>query len=69
MTGARTRSIWMRRAPPGLSASKGGAFGRLCAPLLACILAAFGVALAPWQPAFGQAQTSLEQIIQPPKVD
>ena len=69
MSGARTRSIWMRRAQPGLAASKGGAFKRLCGPLLACILAAFCLALTPWQPAFGQAQTSLEQIIQPPKID
>ncbi len=69
MTGAHTRWIGMRRALPGLSASKGRAFGRLRAPLLACILATIGMALAPWQPAFGQAQTSLEQIIQPPKVD
>jgi LPS-assembly protein len=69
MTGARTKSIGMRRAQPGLAASEGRALGRLCAPLLAGILAAFCIGLAPWQPAFGQAQTSLEQIIQPPKID
>jgi len=69
MAGGRTRLIGMRRAPPGLAASKGRALGRLRLPLFACVLAAFAVALAPWQPAFGQAQTSLEQIIQPPKVD
>ncbi|MGH6803528.1 MAG: LPS-assembly protein LptD [Methyloceanibacter sp.] len=69
MAGARTRLIGMRRAPPGLAASKGRVLGRLRLPLFACVLAAFAVALAPWQPAFGQAQTSLEQIIQPPKVD
>jgi LPS-assembly protein len=69
MAGARTRSIWMRRAPPGFAASKGGAFGRLCGPLLACIFAAFGVGILPWQPAFGQAQTPLEQIVQVPKID
>ncbi len=69
MAGARTRLIGMRRAPPGLAASKGRALGRLRLPLFACVLAAFAAALAPWQPAFGQAQTSLEQIIQPPKVD
>jgi LPS-assembly protein len=68
MTGARIRSIGMRRAPPGLAASKGKASGRLCRPLLACILAALCAGIVPWQPAFGQAQTSLEQIIQPPKV-
>ena len=69
MAGARTRLIGMRRAPPGLAASKGRALGRLRLPLFACVLAAVAIALAPWQPAFGQAQTSLEQIIQPPKVD
>jgi len=69
MAGARTRLIGMRRAPPGLAASKGRALGRLRLPLFAWVLTAFAVALAPWQPAFGQAQTSLEQIIQPPKVD
>ena len=69
MAGARTRLIGMRRAPPGLAASKGRALGRLRLALFACVLAAFAAALAPWQPAFGQAQTSLEQIVQPPKVD
>jgi LPS-assembly protein len=69
MAGARTRLIGMRRAPPGLAASKARALGRLRLPIFACVLAAFAVAVAPWQPAFGQAQTSLEQIIQPPKVD
>jgi LPS-assembly protein len=47
----------------------GGTRLRLRAPLFAWIFAAFAAALTPWQPAFGQAQTSLEQIIQPPKVD
>ena len=69
MAGARTNLIGMRRAPPGLAATKGRAFSHLCGPLLVGILAAFCVGVAPWQPAFGQAQTSLEQIIQPPKVD
>ena len=59
----------MRRAKPGLAASKGWAFLRCCAAIFACVLAAFAVPLASWQPAFGQAQTSLEQIVQPPKVD
>jgi LPS-assembly protein len=69
MAGARTRLIGMRRAPPGLAASKGRALGRLRLPLFAWVLTAFATALAPWQPAFGQAQTSLEQIIQPPKIE
>jgi LPS-assembly protein len=59
----------MRRAQPGLAASLGRALGRPRAPLLAWIFVAFVAALAPWQPAFGQAQTSLEQIIKPPKID
>ena len=69
MAGAGARWIWMRRAPPGLAASDGVAFRRLRLALFACILAAFAAPLASWQPAFGQAQTSLEQIVQPPKVD
>ena len=69
MAGAGARWIWMRRAPPGLAASEGVAFCRLRLALFACILAAFAAPLASWQPAFGQAQTSLEQIVQPPKVD
>ena len=69
MAAARANMIRMRRAQPGLAASKARVLGRLRLPLFACVLAAFAAALAPWQPAFGQAQTSLEQIIQPPKVD
>ena len=69
MTGARARSIEMRRASPGLTASNDRAFARLCGALVACILATFCVGIVPWQPAFGQAQTSLEQIIKTPKVD
>ena len=69
MAGARTKLTWMRRAKPGLAASKGRVFARLSRALFACILAAFFAPLASWQPAFGQAQTSLEQIVQPPKVD
>jgi len=68
MAGAGTRS-WLRRAPPGLAASRGGAFYRLRRALFGCILAALAAPLASWQPAFGQAQTPLEQIVQPPKVD
>ena len=69
MTGARARSIEMRRASPGLTASNDRAFARLCGALVACILATFCVGIVPWQPAFGQAQTSLEQIIKTPKVE
>jgi LPS-assembly protein len=69
MAGARANLTCMRRAKPGLAASKGRVFARLHGALFACILAAFFAPLASWQPAFGQAQTSLEQIVQPPKVD
>ena len=69
MAGARANRMLMRRAKPGLAASKGRAFLRLRAAIFACVLAAFAVPLASWQPAFGQAQTSLEQIVQPPKID
>jgi hypothetical protein len=69
MAGARAKLTCMRRAKPGLAASKGRVFARLHGALFACILAAFFAPLASWQPAFGQAQTSLEQIVQPPKVD
>ena len=69
MAGARTKLTCMRRAKPGLAASKGRVFARLDRALFACILAAFLAPLASLQPAFGQAQTSLEQIVKPPKVD
>ena len=69
MAGARAKLTCMRRAKPGLAASKGRVFARLHRALFACVLAAFFAPLASWQPAFGQAQTSLEQIVQPPKVD
>lgn len=73
MKAARTRAIGTRRAQPGLAASKGLALtallGRRRGLLFAWIFAAFAAALAPWQPAFGQAQTGLEQIVEPPKID
>jgi LPS-assembly protein len=66
MVGARARRIWTRRAQHGLAASR--VFSRLRRNLFACILAVLAAPLA-WQPAFGQAQTSLEQLVKPPKVD
>ena len=57
-----------RRALPGLTASKGQWSCVLRLPLFAWIFACFFVLLAPWQQAFGQAQTGLEQIIKPPKI-
>ena len=69
MAGARANMIRMRRAQPGLAASKGAAFARLRGVVFACVLAAFAACLTPWQPAFGQAQTNLEQLVQPPKIN
>jgi LPS-assembly protein len=69
MAGARRKLIELRRALPGLAASIGHTLCAARAGLIACVFAAFAAILAPWQPAFGQAQTSLEQLIQPPKVD
>jgi len=69
MTDARSRPIGMRRALPGLAASIGGPFRRLRGSLFACILATFAAAALPCHPAFAQLQTSLEQIVKPPKVD
>ncbi len=67
MTGAGAKRLLMHRASPGLAAPRGGAFGRLRGIVFACVLAAFAVPLASWQPAFGQLQTPLEQIVQPPQ--
>ncbi len=58
-----------RRALPGLAASKGRSSRVMRWPLLGCAFACFLALLTPWQQAFGQAQTGLEQIIQPPKID
>ena len=69
MTAARARPIRMRRALPGRAASIGGALERLRAGLFAGIFASLALLLLPAQPAFAQLQTSLEQIVQPPKVD
>jgi LPS-assembly protein len=69
MVRARARSTELRRALPGLTASMGRAVNCLRVLLIATFFTNFAVALAPWQLAFGQAQTSLEQIVQPPKVD
>ena len=57
-----------RRALPGLTTSKGQCSRVLRLPLFAWVFACFFVLLTPWQQAFGQAQTGLEQIIKPPKI-
>jgi LPS-assembly protein len=67
LTGDREQKS--RRALPGLAASKGRSPRVMRWPLLGCAFACFLALLAPWQQAFGQAQTGLEQIIQPPKID
>jgi LPS-assembly protein len=69
MTGNLARLIAMRRALPGLAASKGRPLCGVRWPFVACVFACFVALLSPWQEAFGQAQTELEQIIEPPKVD
>ena len=58
-----------RRALPGLAASMGHAPRASLWSLSAWVFACFLALLSPWQPAFGQAQTGLEQIIAPPKID
>ncbi len=62
--------IWTRRAQPGLAASEGP---RVCPPARARFRLRSRrlspPALRPWQPAFGQAQTDLEQLVKPPKIE
>ena len=58
-----------RRALPGLAASMGRSPRASRWPLSAWVFACFLALLSPWQPAFGQAQTGLEQILAPPKID
>jgi LPS-assembly protein len=69
MTGTRATLRRTRRALPGLAASKGTGLGCRHGALFACVIAAFAALAAPWQPAFGQAQTGLEQLIEPPKIE
>jgi LPS-assembly protein len=69
MRRALTISLWTRRAEPGLAASNGGLRAGLRSAGLAWILAAVALLFAPAQQAFAQAQTDLEQIVQPPQVD
>ena len=58
-----------RRAPPGLAASYGVPFAPYLGVAIATLLAVCSVLLAPLDRAFAQAQTGLEQIIEPPDVD
>ncbi|MBM3544148.1 MAG: LPS-assembly protein LptD [Alphaproteobacteria bacterium] len=64
-----TPLLRMRRALPGQAASKASAFFCLHELALAGAIALLAVAIAPWQQAYAQKQTELEQIIQPPQVD
>lgn len=59
----------MRRAQPGLTASNGRAFAPVQGMVAAGVAAAFAVLLAPMHEAHAQAQTSLEQIVEPPQID
>ena len=69
MAPAVTIMASMRRALPGLAASYGRLFAGARGSALACVLAAFTVLLAPAHEAFAQAQTGLEQIINPPQIN
>ncbi len=69
MAQAVTILLSMCRALSGFAASNGRAFARNRDGVLACCLAVFAVLLAPSHQAFAQAQTDLEQIIQPPQIN
>jgi LPS-assembly protein len=69
MTGNLARLIFFRRAVPGLAASKGRPFCNVRWPLFACVLACLIAAFLPSRQALAQAQTNLEQIVKPPKID
>ena len=69
MIGRWTSSLRRRRALPDRAASKDTLLFGLRQALLACAIALLAVTVAPWQEAFGQAQTELEQLVQPPKID
>jgi LPS-assembly protein len=56
------------RALPGLTASSGQALSAARSTHLAWILAVLAALLAPAEEVFAQAQTDLEQIVQPPQV-
>ena len=59
----------IRRAPPGLAASEGRPFARSFGVALVAAFACFAAFFAPAEVAFGQAQTNLNQIVSPPKID
>ncbi len=59
----------IRRALPGLAASNGHPSTRPFGVVLVTAFAAFVALFAPADVAFGQAQTSVSQIVEPPKID
>jgi len=69
MSGNLARLSYFRRALPGLAASRGRASWSLRRSLFACFLTCLIAAFLPSQQAFAQAQTHIEQIIKPPKID
>ena len=58
-----------RRAQPGFGASNGRSFAASLSLAAIAFAAVLAVALAPLDVAFAQAQTNLEQIVEPPTVD
>ncbi len=61
--------IWRKcRALPGLTVSNGPPVPAARVALLSAILAVLAVPLGPAQEAFAQAQTGLEQLVQPPDI-
>jgi len=65
---AKILHVW-RRAKPGFGASKGRAFAGSRTLAALAFAAALSVLLAPLDEALAQAQTNLEQIVAPPRVD
>jgi len=59
----------IRRALPGLAASNGHPSTRSFGMVVVTAFAAFTALFAPADVAFGQAQTSVNQIVEPPKID
>ncbi|MGH6736979.1 MAG: LPS-assembly protein LptD [Methyloceanibacter sp.] len=68
MTRALANMWRMRRALPGLTASNGPPVSVARGTRSLWIFALLAVLLAPAQEAFAQAQTQLEQIVEPPKI-
>jgi len=61
--------LLISRALPGLAASEGRPFARSFGVALVAAFAVFAAFFAPVEVAFGQAQTSLNQIVSTPKID